>query len=508
MRNASARKILCLLLLLCLIPALTGCTKVRNEERQPAPTLPMPRVNYEPPDGDGVVGQLRTATMYLRGKNDLQLVTREVVLEPAELHDTVKTLVTRLMSVPEDAEVYHWGGDRPITLYGNEPVEISGSICTVNLSASALEMNASDFYKMCVALATTLCTLDEISFVNVLVADQSVGLDVSGTLAMGSLTAHPDENLPVLWEQMEARRTPLGEDVGSTPLSTMATLYYPMTDGGGIGCENRILTFPGQTPRQLAAGLLDAIGDVRKNRVGRADLPDLDSLMIHDPLASELEDGGKLITLSFRKEIDELVKEWQTDLSSLAAAVTMTLTTFIPGVTAVSFRVEDQPVTELTGWTGKVTALGGMLRRSLFQPWLMGSAEVYFIREGELVSCVRPMERQRTENPRALLTELMAGPTEREAAGGLEASLPGEVHEDDILGISAVEDTLLVNLSEGFRSAIQSWGKEREPLLCYSMINTLGLNCRMRRVCFFFEGRQVESIAGEIYWAGEFLLNP
>jgi hypothetical protein len=30
----------------------------------------------------------------------------------------------------------------------------------------------------------------------------------------------------------------------------------------------------------------------------------------------------------------------------------------------------------------------------------------------------------------------------------------------------------------------------------------------MKRVCFFFEGEQTERIAGEIYWAGEFLYNP
>ncbi|MBP3720179.1 MAG: GerMN domain-containing protein, partial [Clostridia bacterium] len=50
-------------------------------------------------------------------------------------------------------------------------------------------------------------------------------------------------------------------------------------------------------------------------------------------------------------------------------------------------------------------------------------------------------------------------------------------------------------------------GRERETLLCYSMVNTLCENTGARKVCFFFEGEQVESIAGLIYWAGVFDVN-
>ena len=67
---------------------------------------------------------------------------------------------------------------------------------------------------------------------------------------------------------------------------------------------------------------------------------------------------------------------------------------------------------------------------------------------------------------------------------------------------------MLVNLSESFRSEIQQMGREAETLLCYSMVNTLCLNSGARRVCFFFEGDQVEYIAGTIYWAGVFDYNP
>ena len=81
------------------------------------------------------------------------------------------------------------------------------------------------------------------------------------------------------------------------------------------------------------------------------------------------------------------------------------------------------------------------------------------------------------------------------------------VGEEDILGIANQGEVLLVNLSESFRAEIQAWGREGETMLCYSMVNTLCGNTGARRVCFFFEGEQVEYIAGEIYWAGSFYYN-
>ena len=64
------------------------------------------------------------------------------------------------------------------------------------------------------------------------------------------------------------------------------------------------------------------------------------------------------------------------------------------------------------------------------------------------------------------------------------------------------------NFSSRCREVIAGLGPEKEMLLCYAIVNTLCENNGMRRVCFFFEGKQTEWIAGEIYWAGEFLYNP
>ena len=296
---------------------------------------------------------------------------------------------------------------------------------------------------------------------------------------------------------------------GKTPLGTQATVYYPLTDGRGIACESRRLSFEGQTTSQLSSVLLDAVSDTARRQIQSDNVPDLWEYMVHEPVASEMEEGGKLITLSFREDLHELLDGWQTDLTCLAAAITMTLTTFVPGTAAVCLRIGDKPETELSSSRFRIgTVLGGLMRRSMFEQLLTGSTTVFFEKDGRLARTEKPVDRETADSPRVQLTALMQGPDSRETEQGMIPSVPETIREEDLLGIASGGDTMLVNLSSHFREEIAAAGPEKEMLLCYALVNTLCENNGMRRVCFFFEGEQTEWIAGEIYWAGEFLYNP
>ena len=493
----------------CALLFLTGCTgRSIEEDRTPVPALQPAEARYSAPDGDGIIAEKREYKIYLPSRDGLHLVSRTVQLEAADLNDTVEMLTRSLITYEGDGEAKALGGTRPLALYGAHPIEISGGVCTVNLASSALQLDRNEYYKNCLALSTTLCDLNEINSVNVLVADQSVAMDITGTLPMGTLIAHPGENIPVLWEQMEAKKTPLDEDQSRNPLNALATLYYPLPDSRGVGCTIRMVNFEGQTPRQLASGLIDAVSDVRRSMAGGQGFPELKGLLLHEPVASDLEDGTRLLTLSLRKDAEVLLTEGKTDLACFAAAMTYTLTTFIPEIAAVCIRIGDKPITELkTERFDAVTALGGLVTRSAVDPFLTSSVTVYFARNGILCECERPVARKSADSMRAQLCALMEGPDATELEEGIVATLPAMVREDDILGISAEDGTLLVNLSESFRAEIQARGEEAETLICYSMVNTLCKNSGLKRVRFFFEGEQVEYVAGSIYWAGEFMYN-
>ncbi|MBR2823063.1 MAG: GerMN domain-containing protein [Clostridia bacterium] len=500
-----------LALTLAMMLGLSGCAArpVGEDEEKPAPTLPRASVEWTAPDGDFIYGEPGLWTLYLPSRNGLNLAAQHVQSTPGILRsEEAEAIARELLAYPANQQVDALGGGVQLALAAENPVEYSGGVVTVNLASSALGLGYRGVYTLGLALASTLCELENVRCVNVLVAGQSVSLDTGGMLPMGSVTAHPGENLPVLWEQMEARKTPVGSDAAQTPLTSYMTLYFPLDNGQGIICENRTLTFPGQTPGLMASAILEALSQGAMYLTGVTEMPDLMSQMIYEPLTSELADGGRMITLSFREGVEA---EWQAagvDPACLAAAICYSLTTFIPGTAGVAIRVGDRPMTSLRSEKfGEVPVLGGLLRRSGFGNYLMGQTTVYFIRDGRLAPAEKSVDRGRADSLRAQLAALTEGPDARERAEGLEAALPEGTGEEDVLGVALEGDAVLVNLSESFRSGIQRMGREAETLLCYSMVNTLCLNSGARRVCFFFEGEQVEYIAGTVYWAGVFDYN-
>ena len=311
------KKGLCLLLALCCAFLLGGCTGGRIEEDQtPVSTLPPAEARYSAPDGDEAIPDVREYNMYFPGRDGLSLVSRSVKLETDNLNDAVEKLTNCLFSFRGDGEAKALGGEQPLALYGAHPIEISGGVCTVNLARSVMNLKkTSDYYKNCVAIATTLCELKEINGVNVLVADQSFPLDIAGLLPVGTMMANSGASLQGQWEQMDARKTPINGDPEKTPLSALATIYYPLPDNRGVGCAMRRLNFAGQTPAQLTSGLIDEISSVRRSLTGGEKFPELKSLLLHEPVLSELEGSRRILTLSLREDAAEKLEEARTDVA-------------------------------------------------------------------------------------------------------------------------------------------------------------------------------------------------
>ena len=113
-----------------------------------------------------------------------------------------------------------------------------------------------------------------------------------------------------------------------------------------------------------------------------------------------------------------------------------------------------------------------------------------------------------TASPRVLLKEMMQGATQQEQDDGIQSILPDGLREEDILGLSLQDNTLLVNLSAYAATAIRQAGSEREQLACYGMVNTLCKSKNLRRVVFFFDGKSTNELAGSLDWGGPFFYCP
>lgn len=489
------------LALLTVVCLLTGCARTGvGRDNESYPTLPPAEAVMTAPDGD-LLDYQGTAAVYLPTLDGRRLSVRygDTVLSAGSTN--ARTVLELLLRQGRDDVTDAAGGNVRMNLYSPQAVAVAGGICTVSLSSSALALSPRELYTVALCATSTLCALDDITAVNLLVADMAPGMDIAGNLPLGTLTTRPGTQTDVLWDAFDAKRTPLGEDPSATSLTATVTLYFPLADGAGVYPETRTLTFPGQTPQQLAAGLITALSAGSQYNTGAAVMPDIGALLAEAPLASDMLEGGRLITLRFRPETRDMLNRLGISLDSFVSSLLLTVTTFVPSVSAMRIELDGAPLESL----GQVTFRSGLIRRSDLADRVR-SVTAVCMREGSgLVYVDRSVPAGTIHDPRTLLLCMMQGTTPAEEADGITAVLPANLNDNDLLGFSLQDGTLAVNLSDRFRSAIIRWGKQDERLLCYSLVNTLCAATGARRVAFFFEGRTEETLAGTIYWGGTFL---
>ena len=111
------------------------------------------------------------------------------------------------------------------------------------------------------------------------------------------------------------------------------------------------------------------------------------------------------------------------------------------------------------------------------------------------------MQQAEADNARERLAELMRLDAQTSA-------LPEGLSEADILAVYEGADVIAVNLSGAFRSAMEKLSEQQERMAVYAMVNTLTEGENASKVQFFFEGEQVETLAGALEMRGAFVRNP
>ena len=508
--NKHIRQSLMLVLLTAFL--LSGCSYQAQTPASPVATLPPAVTDYEAPVGPESLNYSSTTVLYLPAQDaqNQKLLAQYVEAELSYDQDPAETILRSLLSFRANDQVTTLGGPVNLTLYGNHPVETSNGVCTVNLGSSALLLSNEQFYTVCLGIAATLCQLPSIHSVNVLVAGRAVGLDITSTMPLGLVTAHPGEDLSVLWSQIDAQRTPLGTDPSNVGLTAGAALYFPLANGTGFVPETRNLAFSGQNPAQIVSGLLNALSVGALYTPGAATMPDLSALLTQRPVVSDLADGSRLVTLSFSEDFQARLSESAMDTACLVSAITWTITTFVPTVSQVEFRIGNAPLRRLYNAAyGAILPANGRVRRSDFDGHLMDRVRINLVRDGALTTVSRWVPANEAGSLYTLFSLLAAGATAEEAAEGVTAPLPEETDAgSDLLGLAIVGDTLLINLSGHFAGLVKETNGQAEQLLCYALVNTFCSAKSLKRAVFFFDGAMLDQLGGTVYWAGDFLTAP
>ena len=495
----------------CLLGTLTlsACTgNIPITPNQPDVTLPPGEVSYVAPIGDAALEYTTDATLYLPRHDGTQLtpVSAQVSFSPARTH--AESILRALLSYAGDGVARSLGGNVQLALYGVNPVEVSRDTVTVNLAASALQLGRSDLYLCFQAITDTLTELEEIRYVNFLVVDKPVGLDIANTLPIGAMTRSTGTDIAAAYEQLLTRRVSGEEEGEGKALSANVALYFPLIGTDGMVSEVRNIAFGDQTPANMVTAILRELG------VGPAaegvDSPTLPLLadLLTEPPAFETSDaaGGKVITLHFAYNLDDMLEAYGLTRTQSMASLCYTLATFFPNVSGVRVAIDGAYVESLIfadSPTGVTAFENGLMMRADFSGMICDYATLYLPQGDRLVPVTRPLPYYHCSNPRRLIMELAKGPLSVDSADELSAVMPFELLKDaDILGMAIVQDTLLVNFAPVFAELEAQAIDERQ--LAYSLVNTLCSNPKVKSVCFFVGGSQFDTLAGDIYWRGLF----
>ena len=515
--NKSRAKALAALLALCVM-LLSSCTTggIPLQAETVTVTLPLSDNAYVAPIGDAALEYTDEATFFLPRHDSARLasLSQEIALNPSR--PAAESVARTLLSHEGTGLVSAIGGPVRLSLYGVNPVEVSNGVATVNLAASALQLDRRDFYLACQALANTLAYLPDIHYVNVLVMDKQIGLDIAGTLPIGTFTRNVGGDIGTVYEQALSQRVAPGEVASTRRLTALLTLYFPLAHLDAVMPETRVISFESQAPSDLALRLLQELGAGPTQLEGSPALPLLGDLLEGPPAVTDSPDGaGRLITLSFDSALDDMLDTHGLTRASLMASICYTLTTFLPDITGVVCRVGGEPVQNVRVREGGPNHIAvffdqSVQRRANYAAFLMNLGTLYFADEGgqKLVGVRRPMPYHQTSNPRALLLELAKGPLPADRTEAIPLMEPGALKDSDLIGFALKDSTLLVNFAPGFSSVGQGFDGQQDRLLAYGLVNTLSAISRIRRVRFFVTGEPHMGFSGEIFWAGDFYKSP
>ncbi len=318
-------------------------------EDMPSATLPPADAGHVAPIGDASLEYTAPATLYLPRHDGMRLTAVAAQVAYSPTRPDAESIVRALFNHSGDGSVSPIGGSVKLSLYGVNPVEVSRDVATVNLAANALQLSRESLFLACQAIADTLTALPQINYVNVLVVDKPVGLDIANALPMGALAHSSAEDVGAAYEQLLSRRVEAGANPVEKPLSSNVTLYFPIADTEGIASEVRTISFANQVFSDMVVTVLRELARGPAQGIDSPALPLLAEMLTTEPVLLNSDvSGGSIISLSFAYNLDDMLEAYGLSRAQSMASLCYTLCTFFPNVSGIRVSISDMPVDSLT----------------------------------------------------------------------------------------------------------------------------------------------------------------
>ena len=494
MRGKDALLIVALLLALAL---LAGCAEM-PKERALIDLSAVPVDTDKPaPQEDAWADSAATAMLYFLGESGETLVPKAREIAVPGGTDTARAALFALLAGPVEGES---GAAFPDlgNINGEAWAEFCGEIATVNLPARARALSPEQLYAVRMAIAATLTEFSGVSYVNVLVGGREEGLDLGASVPVGTLSRVQDMDAGAQYRRLSE------SDQGG--LNRLTTVFFPTADGEHVLAAVRSVAYSSAGAIDCLYTLLAELGKEANHPLALSGMPAPMDYIEEMPEIVRTQDGAsRAIELRFDAALDQALAAAGLTRGVYLAMLTDTLMGFVPGVDGLLVSVGAEQVTGLDAWqTPDGNAMEferGLITRAHFLSYT-GSPVTLYAPDGtgKLTGVQRALAQDRQNDPRERLLGLMA----MEDGG----ALPVGLGEQDIIAVQAMEGELLVNLSSAFAQALSALTPEQERAAIYAMVNTLTEDGSFSSVTFFFDGQQVETLAGGLEMRGSFLRNP
>jgi hypothetical protein len=490
-----------LALLLCVPFLLTGCaSKVKKDTS--SVTLPPAKAVYQAPVGDENRSSVYHVLLYLHNRSTgLLEATNATLSVPSGTHPA-QAAIERLLSFTGSDTLMPLSEDAALHLAQGTGFEKTGNTLTLNFDAGMLSLSTADILSAFRAITNTACQFGDIQYVNFLIAGISPGCDFAASLPLGTFTGKGDF------------RGSLSQREDGF-INTVASIYYPAALGKGVLCESRKVSMDASSLSLMAHSLLDVLSSTPLSLSNLPDVPSLNALLQKDIEVEHASDGrGKVLSLHFLQEFNAAMIEAGIPRSSMMASITLTLTTFLPGVSAVKVTIGEEEVltlspTQIQKLIEQTLLFSqGQMDRFAFTPFLLENQTIFLAHGDYLKAVTKVTPASAHFSARTLFDLLLEGGNSTEIAKGFVSPLPANIRSSDLIGYALEDDVALINLSLDFLDAINILSLREAQKAVYSIVNTLCMLPNVNRVRFYIMGAQVKQLQNGLYMAGEFWYNP
>lgn len=354
---------------------------------------------------------------------------------------------------------------------------VSRSVAIINIAGDFTELTDRDMFSSIVSITNTLCQLNDVDYVEILINGETLPSRGLLDFPMTSLDG-PLHTQYLIHQDLLAQSE---DTVASAP--DQLVLYYLDHASNYLLAEVRAVEFD---PETMTRDIFQQLKNSPHFGSGMVScIPD-NVIMPTEGVISQDSDDNTILTIELESPKYETMNSKTRYM--MAGAITMTMQGYIPEIDFVRVLINGQSAVSdvyLDGETFRHN-IGELV--TLYMPDTQQKF-LYVIR--------RAMRQQRCYDPKERLLEMLKYPEFYH--GSITPDFPQNIVPEDFMNVAVNEGTAVVNITSRLYDEIASQDASIQRMFTYAIVNTLTEFDHIHSVQFIIEGKIVEKFGSQMY---------